>query len=273
MNIWQVDFDHLPLLEPEQQRRWELIICDTAGKLVHTAQCFSEQANSQWLEQQLREAAKDHFPDKIAIFRPQALSLLTIAAAKLKIPVEATRYTPALKKELNHRYTETFPNYNPLDLEKPPPQALPENIWGKEWQIANIVAGEIVDLFCDRPLPILNLPEAFLPINLGIASDVSIPGIVVYGGKKSMIIARWIEDKVPAFINYIPTQVGKSGGFILETGLVDRWIFNTFESELVAQSAINYEQKKQAAIGLHFLLIQPDDSGMTSTAFWLLKQD
>lgn len=98
MNIWQVDFEHLPLLESKQQRRWELIICDTAGKLVHTAQCFSEQANSQWLEQQLREAAKEHFPDKIAIFRPQALSLLTIAAEKLEITVEATRHTTALKK-------------------------------------------------------------------------------------------------------------------------------------------------------------------------------
>lgn len=95
----------------------------------------------------------------------------------------------------------------------------------------------------------------------------------MYGAKKSMIIARWIEDQVPAFINYIPTEVNKSGGLILETGLVDRWIFNTFESELVAQAAVNYEHKKQAAKGLHFLLIQPDDSGMTSTAFWLLKRD
>ncbi|MEL6788898.1 MAG: Tab2 family RNA-binding protein, partial [Cyanobacteria bacterium J06607_15] len=24
--------------------------------------------------------------------------------------------------------------------------------------------------------------------------------------------------------------------------------------------------------GLHFLLIQPDDSGMTTTAFWLLRE-
>ena len=88
-----------------------------------------------------------------------------------------------------------------------------------------------------------------------------------------MQIAQWIQQQIPAFINYIPTEIGKSGGFILETDLVDRWIFNTFESEQAAEIARNYEQNKQAAQGLHFILIQPDDSGMTYTAFWLLKQD
>ena len=87
-----------------------------------------------------------------------------------------------------------------------------------------------------------------------------------------MQLARWIDRQTPAFINYIPTEVGKSGGFILETGLVDRWVFNTFESEQAAEIARNYEQNKQKSKGLHFLLVQPDDSGMTTTAFWLLKQ-
>ena len=128
-------------------------------------------------------------------------------------------------------------------------------------------------MFCDRPIPICRLPESLYPINLGVASDVFIPGIIVYGGRKSMQIAQWIQQQNPAFINYIPTEIGKSGGFILETGLVDRWIFNTFESEQAAEIARNYEQNKQAAQGLHFILIQPDDSGMTYTAFWLLKQD
>ena len=100
-----------------------------------------------------------------------------------------------------------------------------------------------------------------------------VPGIIVYGGKKSLQLAAWIEEQNPAYVNYIPTEIGKSGGFILETGLVDRWVFNTFESEQAAGIARSYEQKKQTAQGLHFLLIQPDDSGMTNTAFWLLKED
>ena len=87
-----------------------------------------------------------------------------------------------------------------------------------------------------------------------------------------MQIARWLKQNQPAFVNYMPTEVGKSGGFVLETGLADRWVFNTFESVQAATIAQQYEEKKQAAKGLHFILIQPDDSGMTYTAFWLLRQ-
>ena len=281
MNIWQADFYHLPSQPGEQQRQWELTICQSntfppgnhSEKLIYTAQCFSEDANAQWLEQQISLAARGKLPDKLQVFRPQALGLLTIVAENLGIKVEATRNTKILKQVLSKRFNQQSTNYNPLALDKPPPQALPENIWGEQWQIANIAAGQIVDLFRDRPIPICSLPEEFLPINLGIASSIFIPGIIVYGGRKSMQIARWIEQKNPAFINYIPTEVGKSGGFILETGLVDRWVFNTFESEQAAEIAKNYEQKKKVAQGLHFLLIQPDDSGMTNTAFWLLKQE
>ncbi|MEY2832402.1 MAG: hypothetical protein RLZZ574_1660, partial [Cyanobacteriota bacterium] len=45
----------------------------------------------------------------------------------------------------------------------------------------------------------------------------------------------------------------------------------TFESQQAEEIARKYEQNKQVSKGLHFLLIQPDDSGMTTTAFWLLR--
>ena len=272
MKTWQVDFHYFTFPQDSNSRQWKLVICDCSGDFTYTAECNSAQANVQWLEQQLIKAAKDKLPDKLQIFRPQTLGLLTLAAEKLGIAVEATRHTTALKNELIRQYHKNIPNYNPLALDKPPPQALPENIWGEEWQIANIAAGDIINLFRDRPIPIKDIPEDLLPINLGLASNISIPGIVVYGGRKSMILARWLAEQKPVFLNYIPTEVGRSGGFILETGLIDRWVFNTFESEQAALIAKNYEQKKQASQGLHFLLIQPDNSGMTYTGFWLLKQ-
>lgn len=276
MNIWQADFYYFTL-QPGNDKQWELVICDRAinsdthtVKPIYTAQCSSVDANISWLEQQLLIAAKGKLPDKIQVFRPQSLSLIAAAAGKLNIKVEATRNTDILKQVLSKKHQDN-PQYNPLYLEKPPPQALPENLWGDQWQIAHIAAGQIIDLFSDRPIPVNSIPEEFYPINLNLSSDVFIPGIVVYGGRRSMQLARWIEQQIPAFINYIPTEVEKSGGFVLETGLVDRWIFNTFESPQAAEIAKNYQHKKQASKGLHFLLIQPDDSGMTTTAFWLLK--
>jgi hypothetical protein len=279
MKIWQADFYHHP---PSlgNERQWVLLICDAEEnspaqnanqiiKPIYTAQCSSLDANADWLEQQLLLAAAGKLPTKIQVFRPQSLGLISVAAEKLGIKVEATRNTQTLKQLLKEKYQDQ-PSYNPTFLEQPPPQALPENLWGDEWQIANIAAGQIIDLFSDRPIPICSLPSEFHPLNLNLPSDIFIPGVVVYGGRKSMQLARWIEQQNPAAINYIPTEVGKSGGFILETGLVDRWVFNTFESEPTARIASQYEQNKQTSKGLHFLLIQPDDSGMTTTAFWLL---
>jgi hypothetical protein len=277
MNKWQADFYHHPGLSGNE-RQWELVLCDADIQLnthnipaIYSAQCSSADANADWLEQQLLCAAKGNLPAKIQVFRPQSLGLISRAAKKLGIEVEATRNTQGLKQLLREKYQQQ-PQYDPTLLEKAPPQALPENLWGDEWQIANIAAGQIIDLFSDRPIPICSIPQDFTPLHLNLSSDLFIPGIVVYGGRKSMHLARWIESQTPAFINYIPTEVVKSGGFILETGLVDRWVFNTFESAEAAIAASKYEQHKQASKGLHFLLIQPDDSGMTTTAFWLLRQ-
>lgn len=284
MTIWQADFYYHPTATGVKQ--WELVICDRVAwtesnrdidpathtiKAIYLAQCSAVDANADWLEQQLQIAVRDDTPEKIEVFRPQSLGLISVAAERLGIPVIATRNTTALKQILLDRHQQR-PNYSPIAIEKSVPQALPENLWGDEWQIANIAAGQIVDLFSDRPIPICTLPKELYPLNLNLTSDIFIPGIVVFGGKKSMQLARWIEKQVPVFVNYIPTEIAKSGGFILETGLADRWVLNTFESPETAAVARKYEQNKQVSQGLHFLLIQPDDSGMTTTAFWLLQQ-
>jgi hypothetical protein len=158
-------------------------------------------------------------------------------------------------------------------IKKNVPQPLPENLWGDGWNFANIKAGDLERLFIDRPIPIKYIPEVWLPINLKLASTIDLPGVVIYGGKKSLILSRWVEQENPVSLNYIPTEIDRSGGLILETKLLDRWIFNTFENEAVAEIAHSYESKKEASRGLHFLLIQPDNSGMTYTGFWLLKTE
>ena len=285
MKIWQVDFYYFPWLNNQGQKKWKLLICDLGfaearsdriGNVVHEAECSQAQANAEWLISQLHQAAAKELPAKIQVFRPQALGLLSLAAEKLGIKIEATRRTSALKQELIRQastYNTQIPNYNPLALDKPPPQPLPENLWGETWNFVSIAAGDIEQTFRDRPMPVLDLPESLLPINLGISSAVSIPGIVMYGGRKSLQIVRWLQQQQPVALNYIPTEVGKSGGLVLESGLVDRWIFATFEDNNIAQAARRYEQSKEQSQGLHFLLVQPDDSGMTSTGFWLLKDE
>lgn len=276
MGIWQVDFYRRPLRAPTGQVLWELLICDTTHHFTYDALCPQQSANVDWLVSQLHKAVdRTGLPDLIQVFRPQSLNLLTSAAQQLGISVEATRHTTVLKQCLQERASQykhqnnyTGEAYNPLAIDKPPPLPLPENLWGDRWRFATLAAGNIEEAFAQRPIPILQMPESLLPLNLGLASTVSVPGVVIDGGRKSMQLARWLHDVHPAALNYI---AGTPDGLVLEAGLVERWVVATFEDKEVTVAAQTYEQRKQLSQGLHFLLVQPDDSGMTYTGFWLLQ--
>lgn len=275
MNIWQVDFYRRPLQDEANRPLWELVACTPDRTFIAHAFCPQPEANSAWIGQQLQKFARDSaLPEKILVFRPQSVSLLQAACQPLKIPVEPTRRTPALKQVLQERATQypTLPNYthqpyNPVELEKPAPLPLPENLWGEQWRFAAIAATEL-DRFQQRPIPCLDMPEALLPIKLQLASTLPIPGIVIDGGRQSMQLARWLHRAKPVFLNYIP---GQPDGIILEAGLVERWVLATFDDPDVMTAAKTFQQRQQAAKGLHFLLVQPDDSGMTYSGFWLLQ--
>jgi hypothetical protein len=268
MEVWQADFYKCPFPSDSGQVFWQLLICNIGGNIIWESRCLQADATADWLASQLQLIIGDRPPNIMQVFRPQSVSLMATAAEKLGIKIEATRRTPTLKAILKARAAGTE---DPLYLDKPPPQPLPENLWGESWRFATLPAGEIVETFCNRPLPILVVPDSLLPVNLGIASTLSVPGTIIYGGRKSMYIARWLQDVNPFSLNYIPKEIGQSGGLVLEAGLRDRWIIATFEDAEVAKSAQLYEQRKQASQGLHFLLVQPDDSGVTYSGFWLLQ--
>lgn len=275
MKIWQSDLFR-NLSSPEIQDRWLLIICDREGNLIYQAECEQSKLNATWLTNQLKEAIQDSPPDKIQIFRPQITGLFSLATESLNVSLETTRRTPAIKQKIR-QYTENNLSVksgtNYLSLDRPPPQNLPENIWGNNWNFVSIASGEIINFVQNRPIPFCDLPDTLLSINSQLNPTIKIPGIVINGGKKSLAIARWLVQEQPVALNYIPTEIGKSGGLVLESGLVDRWILATFDSLAVAQAAKAYQQAKEQAQQLHFLLVQPDDSGMTYTGFWLLKEE
>ncbi len=274
--IWQVDFYRRPLKSETGETLWELLICDFPINFCVSFFCPQSQVNSHWLSEQLNQVLKNNpQPEIIQVFRPQALSLIEMASKTLGISVEATRRTPALKSILQERakaYLKwdnyTGESHNPVLLESPPPIPLPDNLWGDRWRFASLAAGDLEDCFKERPMPILEMPDFLLPLNLGLASTVRIPGVIIDGGRQSMKLARWLENVKPVALNYLQ---GTPDGLILDAGLVERWVVATFEDKEVTAAAKLYEERKQLSQGLHFLLVQPDDSGMTYTGFWLLN--
>lgn len=244
---------------------WELVVCDEVEKTVKTQSCFQAEATVDWLITHLRAIAQGSFPEKIKVFRPESLQLLQLAGDKLEISVEGTRHTPFLRQVLRDRGGEER-----VKVESPPPQPLPEEIWGEQWQFASLNAEEIEYRLPERPIPFREIPPELSPFQLNLGSTTLIPGIIIYGGRQSWQLAQWFAETEPMAIEYIPTAVGESGGLVLEAGLRDRWVIITFEDPEVAKAAEKFQQRKQNSNGLHFLLIQPDNSGMTDTGFWLL---
>lgn len=277
MKIWQIDLYRRPLQDEAGTPLWEWVACDPQEGLIGQAFCPQSQVTAAWIGTQLQKTAEASggLPDQVQIFRPQAVSLLQAGCQPLGISVEPTRHTPALKRHLRQAAAEfsTFPNYtgqpyDPVGLEKPPPLPLPENLWGRRWQFAALAAMDLVPAFQDRAIPILNMPESRFPLRLNLASTLPIPGVVIEAGRRSMPLARWLQQVQPYALHSIP---GDPDGLILEAGLVDRWVLTTFADQEVIQSARTFRERQAAAQGLHFLLVQPDDSGMTYSGFWLLR--
>jgi len=86
MTIWQADFYKYPSSNIEQNIDWELLICDEKGKVIVQENCLQSQVNSAWLVNQLLPLIGKEKPEKIQVFRPQSLNLLTLASKKIKHP-------------------------------------------------------------------------------------------------------------------------------------------------------------------------------------------
>ncbi|MBD1909625.1 MULTISPECIES: Tab2/Atab2 family RNA-binding protein [unclassified Leptolyngbya] len=277
MTVWQVDFYRRPLQDEAGQSLWELVVCEATGAdFGGLSLCPQQEANAAWIAQQLQYMAGGKLPEKLQVFRPQALSLVTEAAQRLGIEVEATRHVPVLKQLLQRRAADyvqmpgyTGQAYDPLALEMPPPVPVPETLWGDRWRFGSIAAADLEPAFAAKPIPIFSMPKDLMPANLGLASTLAIPGVIIDGGRVSMRLAQWLGSIKPAFLSYIP---GSPDGLILDAGLADRWVLATFEDPDVQAAAKSFQERQTKAQGLHFLLVQPDDSGVTYSGLWLLQK-
>jgi hypothetical protein len=278
MVIWQADLHRPPLKNEQGEPLWEFLVCDADFDFSYGATAPQATVNGAWITDQLKIAIQraEQTPDKIQVFRPQALSLLQVGSDPLGITVEPSRQTVALQRWLLQRSqwypsleTHTGAGYDPLHLDQPPPQPLPESLWGEQWRFAAMQAGDFEQTFPYQPIPIRQLPPERMPLHLGLPSTSPLPGIVIDAGRQTMPLCRWLQTAQPAWLNHIP---GDPDGLILEAGLVDRWVMTTFSDPEVTEAGRLFEQRKRQCAGLHFLLVRPDDSGMTNTGLWLLQQ-
>lgn len=277
--IWEIDFYRRPL-KVDDEPLWELIICEANYKYaLHEAFVLQSDVDSTWVEAQLNSFLHQWSsgpPLEIRVFRPQTLALLEPAAAKFDLTLRPTRYTPTIKQQLIDRATQ-YPEkpeysgetYDPVAVDQPPPVPIPENLWGEQWRFASLTAQDFQDSLNHEPIPIKSVPPDWLPLAAGLSSEATIPGLIIDAGRQAMALALWLQDHHPGTLAYIP---GPPDGVLLTASLNDRWILTTFDDADVQAAARTFTERKIRAQGIHFLLVRPDDSGMTYTGLWLLRQ-
>ncbi|MBW4673944.1 MAG: Tab2/Atab2 family RNA-binding protein [Desmonostoc geniculatum HA4340-LM1] len=281
-SIWEIDFYSRPILDANQKKVWEVLVCESpldtntkADSLFRYAQyCPSTQVNSGWLRTALQEAIDKagKAPIKIRFFRRQMNNMITKACQDLGIPAQPSRRTLILNQWLEQRMQEVYPQEsgyqggtNPsVRLEKPLPQRLPDALEGQQWVFVSLAAEDLAEMSEWE----IGFGEAF-PLELAqVSPETRIPGVLIFS-PRALPLAGWMSGLELAFLKVDTSEEAK---LLLETGVTESWIVANIKKSQTLAEAKGFEEAKQKANGVHFLGVQSDPKAESFAGFWLLQE-
>ncbi|MBN3882322.1 MULTISPECIES: Tab2/Atab2 family RNA-binding protein [unclassified Nostoc] len=281
-SIWEIDFYSRPILDANQKKVWEVLVCESpldistkADSLFRYAQyCPSNQVNSGWLRTALQEAINQagKAPIKIRFFRRQMNNMITKACQDLGIPAQPSRRTLVLNQWLEQRMEEVYPQEagyqggtNPsVRLEKPLPQRLPDALEGQQWVFVTLDAADLAEM----PEWEIGFGEAF-PLELvQVSPEARIPGILIFS-PRALPLAGWMSGLELAFLRFDTSEEAR---LVLETGVTESWIVANIKKPQILAEAKGFEEAKQKANGVHFIGVQSDPKAQSFAGFWLLQE-
>lgn len=281
-SIWELDYYSRPILDENNKKVWEVLICETpldirtkTDSLFRFAKyCSSTTVNSVWLQTALREAMEKAgaAPVKIRFFRRQMNNMITKACEDIGIPAQQSRRTLALNQWLLSRMEQVYPQEpgfqpgtNPsVRLDAPLPQRLPDALEAEQLGFVTLNASDLADM----PEWNIDFGEAF-PLELAeISPDTKIPGVLIFSNR-ALPIAGWMSGLELAWLKF---DNSKQKRLLLETGATESWILANIKNPQMQTEANNFEEAKKQADGVHFIGIQSDPNSESFTGFWLLKE-
>jgi hypothetical protein len=280
--IWELDFYSRPVLDDNQKKLWELLVCESPldicakpDSLFRYAEfCSSTEVNSVRLRQALEQAIAQAPtpPDRIRFFRRQMNNMIIKACEEVGISAYPSRRTLALNQWIQQRMQEvypTLPNYqaggNPsVALPASPPQPLPDALRGDKWMLVTLPA----EAFADMQEWEISFGEAFPLDMVGVTADRVIPGVIIFSSR-AMPLAAWMSGLELAFVKLNPEPPAR---LVLETGANDAWILANLPSAALQSEAANFEQAKQQSNGVHFVAVQSNPNSESFAGFWLLQE-
>ncbi len=280
-SIWEIDFYSRPILDENQKKIWEILVCETPldirtqvdSVFRYSKYCPSTQVNSVWLRTALQEAITEAgvAPLKIRFFRRQMNNMITKACQDIGIPAILSRRTLLLNQWLQQRIVEVYPQEpgyqagtNPsVRIENPAPQRLPDALEGQKWAFVSLPAAELSQM----PEWDIAFSEAF-PLELvGVSAETQIPGILIFS-PRALPLAGWMSGLELAGLKF-DESIGAR--LVLETGGSDSWILENIKNPATVISAKEFTLAKQKAGGVHFLGVQSDPQSESFAGFWLMQ--
>ncbi|VEP13224.1 conserved hypothetical protein [Hyella patelloides LEGE 07179] len=286
-SIWELDFYSRPVLDENQKKLWEVLICESPIDVTNTTEqlfkyteyCPSKTVNSLWLREAIEKAIAQtgNTPKKIRFFRRQMNNMITKACEDAGIAAAPSRRTYVLEEWLKNRYQEVYPQEpgydakaaNSTSVKYPPLNAiaLPDAVRGDKtdrWAFVSLEASA----FAEMPEWEISFGESF-PLSVAeISPETKIPGFIVFS-PRAIPLAAWMSGLE---MGYLQLETGDLSKLRLETGASDSWILANLTNKQTLAEAQGFAQAKSQANNVHFLAVQSDPNSESFAGFWLLKE-
>lgn len=282
-NVWELDFYSRPILDENQKKLWEVLICESpldtcqdVDKLFKYASwCPNQQVNSVWLREALADAIakSQQTPKKIRFFRRQMSNMIVKACQELGIPAQASRRTYTLERWLQQRLQDFYPNQPGYEAsattssfvryQSQTVQSLPEALQGEKWAFVTLEAAAFDEINEWN----IGFGEAFPLSLMGLTPDTPIPGLIMFSSRATPL-AGWMSGLELAYIRF----ENSPARLFLETGDSDSWILANIKNPQIFTEAKAFESAKAKAQGVHFLGIQSSPTSESFAGFWLLQE-
>jgi RNA-binding protein Tab2/Atab2 len=281
-SIWELDFYSRPILDENQKKVWEVLICESPldvrtqpdSLFRFTKYCPSTEVNSVWLRTAIQEAIaiSGASPSRVRFFRRQMNNMITKACQDAGVPVQPSRRILMLHNWLTERMEQVYPNQpgyqggtNPsVRLEAPLPQRLPDALEGEKWGFATLNASD----FNDMPEWDISFGEGFPLEMMGISADAQIPGVLVFSSR-ALPLAAWMSGLELSSLRFDDSQGAR---LVLETGATESWVLANIRNPNIKEEAKLFEEARQKANGVHFIGIQSSPESESFAGFWLLQE-
>ncbi|MBD2149366.1 Tab2/Atab2 family RNA-binding protein [Pseudanabaena sp. FACHB-1277] len=278
--IWELDFYSRPLLDANNKKIWELLICDRDRQFEWVRECPSNQVNAEWLAKQLVECVEStgQTPIKIRFYRPSMTNIIVRGCTLAGITGQASRRVFTMSAWLAERMAVIYPNRegfqavdpNPLPLKvlaAQDPKPLPDALMGDRWISVSLQAKD----FAEAQDWSMDFSELLDVSHLD--PETPIAGIIIISGRATAL-AAWMSGVDPVFMRFERSLMGDRVTMQLEASADARWVLAKLQApkdQAAIAQADSFEKAKRDAQGFHFLAVQTNPELEHFAGFWMLK--